>query len=170
MSKFDPYDHLNIAPNPDGSITRLLKIPKMPTNCDDESAESEDVICKDVVLSAEKKTKVRIFRPSKTPSKESTAGAIAKLPILFYYHGGFFIMYDVADEIQHMHCVQFTTELPAIVISLDYRLAPENRLPASYDDAVDALLWLKQQALDPKGEPWLREYADFSKCYLLRRV
>ncbi|KAF6158881.1 hypothetical protein GIB67_012298 [Kingdonia uniflora] len=61
----------------------------------------------------------------------------------------------------------FPSELPCILLSLDYRLAPENRLPVAYDDSVELLCWLKQQAMDPNSDPWLRDYADFSRCYIM---
>ncbi|KAG5576569.1 hypothetical protein H5410_056703 [Solanum commersonii] len=58
-------------------------------------------------------------------------------------------------------------EVPSIVVSLDYGLAPENKLPSQYHDTIDAVLWIKNQALDRvNGEEWLREYGDFSRCYL----
>ncbi|CAJ1952585.1 unnamed protein product [Sphenostylis stenocarpa] len=49
----------------------------------------------------------------------------------------------------------------AIVASVDYRLAPEHRLPAAYDDAMEALRWIGKSE-----DEWLRQYADYSKCYV----
>ncbi|GKU89500.1 hypothetical protein SLEP1_g3629 [Rubroshorea leprosula] len=53
-------------------------------------------------------------------------------------------------------------KLPAVVMSVEYRLAPEHRHPEAYDDAMEALHWIKCNQ-----EEWLREYADFSNCFLM---
>lgn len=163
MSKFDPYEHLKIEPNPDGSITRLIQLPAVPASGDTESAHGEAVVTKDITLNAEKQTWVRIFRPSKLPSNDN---AVARLPILIYLHGGLWIYLSAAEPMIHEQCSRFASEVPSIIVSLEYRLAPEHRLPAQYEDTIDALLWVKQQALDSKGEQWLRDYGDFSRCYL----
>lgn len=156
MSKFDPYDHLNIILNPDGSITRLINIPKLPASTD----PSENALSVDVTLNAEKKTKLRIYRPTKHASTGT------KLPIIIYFHGGGWVFFSASDGMVHERCNRLAGELPSVIVSVEYRLAPESRLPAQYDDAMDAIEWVKQQALDENGEKWLREYGDFSRCYL----
>ena len=53
-------------------------------------------------------------------------------------------------------------EVGAVVISVDYRLAPEHRLPAAYEDGVEALEWISTG-----GEAWVSKYADVSRCFLM---
>ncbi|KAI9078184.1 hypothetical protein K1719_039798 [Acacia pycnantha] len=54
------------------------------------------------------------------------------------------------------------SDIGAVVASVDYRLAPEHRLPAAYEDAVEALHWIKTSTDD-----WLREFVDYSNCYMM---
>ncbi|KAI3902107.1 hypothetical protein MKW92_019605 [Papaver armeniacum] len=117
---------------------------------------------KDISLNPDLKTSIRIFRP---PSELSVT---TKLPTVIYFHGGGFILFSADSTVIHNFCQSIATHLPAIVLSVDYRLAPESRLPAAYDDAGDALKWVKDQAADTlNGEPWLKEYADFSRCFIM---
>ncbi|KAJ4719086.1 carboxylesterase 1-like [Melia azedarach] len=59
-------------------------------------------------------------------------------------------------------CSNIAAELPAVIVSLDYRLAPEHRLPAAYDDAIEVLHWIK---IAP--DEWLQKYVNFSCCFLI---
>ena len=60
----------------------------------------------------------------------------------------------------HESCCSLAAKIPALVLSLEYRLAPEHRLPAAYEDVVEAVMWVRSQAaVGVGGEPWLREYA-----------
>lgn len=162
MSKFDPYTHLNVVHDPnDDTLTRLVSLPTTAAN--PNPSPGEPVASKDLTLNPETKTWVRIFRPAKLPSNDNT---VARLPIIIYFHHGGWILLSAADSSIHSNCSQITSEVPAIIVSVNYRLAPEARLPAQYDDAMDAIHWVKKQGLDPKGEQWIRDYGDLSRCYL----
>ncbi len=77
--------------------------------------------------------------------------AEAGLPVLLYFHGGGFTIGGI--ETHDSLCRQFALRSGAAVISLDYRLAPENRFPAAVDDCWAAMHWLVSNAetlrLDP---------------------
>lgn len=62
----------------------------------------------------------------------------------------------------HNSCCDLANTVPAIVVSVEYRLAPEHRLPAAYEDGGEALHWIKTTQ-----EVWLTEYADLSNCFLM---
>lgn len=161
MSGFDPYAHLGVIPNDDGTVTRLTKTPTTEPN--PEALPGQTTVSKDLTLNAENKTWVRIYRPTKLPSNDNT---VVRLPIIIYFRGGSFVLYSAGDQFVHQNCCHMASEFPAIVVSVNYRLAPESRLPAQYDDALDAMLWVKRQALHPEGEPWIKNFGDFSRCYL----
>ncbi|XP_021825542.1 probable carboxylesterase 9 [Prunus avium] len=162
MSKFDPYNHLNISHDPaTDTLTRPATTPTTPTNTD--PTPGDPVVSKDVTLNPETRTWARIFRPTKLPSNDNT---VARLPIIIYFHHGGWILLSAADAAAHTNCSQISSEVPAIIVSVNYRLAPETRLPAQHHDALDAIHWVRAQAQDPKGENWIRDYADVSRCYL----
>ncbi|KAI4354937.1 hypothetical protein L6164_003759 [Bauhinia variegata] len=161
MSKFDPYHHLSVTLNPDGTLSRYVNYPT--TDANPEPSAGIPIVSKDITINDETKIWVRVFRPTKLPSNDNT---VARLPIILYFHHGGWILLSAADSAIHTNCSQLASDIPAIVVSVNYRLAPESRLPAQYQDANDALLWVKKQILDPKGEQWLRDYGDPSRCYL----
>lgn len=59
-------------------------------------------------------------------------------------------------------CSYAAGELGALVVSVEYRLAPEHRLPAAYDDVLEALSWVKECK-----DEWITEYGDLSSCVLM---
>lgn len=84
---------------------------------------------------------VRIYRPeSATP-----------LPLLTFFHGGGFVICDLDthDGLARALC----NALPAVVVSVDYRLAPEHKFPAGLEDAYAATCWAAEQASALGADP-----------------
>ncbi|KAI3458226.1 hypothetical protein Pfo_014889 [Paulownia fortunei] len=153
----DPYGYLGIIQNPDGSITRIPEfLPACPASSD--PANSIPVLSKDIPINQENNTWARVY----LPRPQSCPDPTTKLPLVVYYHGGGFILGSAATLLFHKFCSGIANEIPAVVVSVEYRLAPEHRLPAAYDDCVEALHWIKST-----GEEWLTNYADFSRCFLM---
>jgi acetyl esterase len=65
-------------------------------------------------------------------------------PALVYFHGGGFVFgnLDTHDAV----CRSIAKESGAVVISVDYRLAPEHKFPAAVDDSHAATLWVAANA------------------------
>lgn len=73
------------------------------------------------------------------------------LPIVVFYHGGGWCIgdLDTHDHVARAHAVG----AEAIVVSVDYRLAPEHPFPAGVEDAWAALLWVGEHAAELGGDP-----------------
>ncbi|KOV81243.1 alpha/beta hydrolase [Nocardia sp. NRRL S-836] len=78
---------------------------------------------------------VRIYTP---------AGAEHPAPGLLYIHGGGFIMGDL--EMFHSPVLRMADELGVVIVSVDYRLAPEHPFPAGVEDCYAALVWTAAKA------------------------
>lgn len=72
------------------------------------------------------------------------------LPILVYYHGGGWVIGDLETHDQVCRCLAQGTE--AVVVSVDYRLAPEHPFPAAIHDAYAALEWVAAKAEEIGGD------------------
>ena len=66
------------------------------------------------------------------------------LPGVLYIHGGGFVLGDAAADAKFL--VRVVEEVGAVVVSVEYRLAPESRFPAAVEDCHAALTWLAQSA------------------------
>ncbi|KAJ0100111.1 hypothetical protein Patl1_20023 [Pistacia atlantica] len=149
----DPYEYLQFFPNPDGTATRKRNVLHIS-----DSDHDPRVLFKDVPINTSNETWARIFLPRQVLDSSSTT----KLPLIVYYHGGGFIIGSLDESISHDFCSNVALEYPAVVVSAEYRLAPEHRLPAAYDDSMVVLHWIKTTQ-----EELLKEYADFSSCFLM---
>ncbi|XP_027364798.1 probable carboxylesterase 17 [Abrus precatorius] len=90
-----------------------------------------------------------------------------KLPLLVYFHGGGFCVGSAAWSCYHDFLARLSTKVGCVIMSVNYRLAPENPLPAPYDDGLKALMWVKQQLLfQYKGSEWWTSKCNFSSVFL----
>lgn len=72
------------------------------------------------------------------------ASAQRDLPILLYFHGGGGVIGDL--DTHDGPCRMLARETGRLVVSVEYRLAPENRFPAAPDDALASIRWLRANA------------------------
>src|SRR4029453_9733090 len=78
------------------------------------------------------------------PGRVSTPQGSAPFPIVVFLHGGGWVVgtLDTYDPL----CRDLAAATPAVVVSVDYRLAPEHRWPAAVEDAYAATLWASGNA------------------------
>lgn len=73
------------------------------------------------------------------------------LPILIYAHGGGYLFASVAALDRAVRLM--ANEAQAIVVSIEYRRAPEHPYPAAADDGEDVFLWVREHAAQFGGDP-----------------
>jgi len=73
------------------------------------------------------------------------------LPVLVYFHGGGNVVGDLemVDEV----CRRIASDAGCVVLSVDYRLAPEHPYPAALEDAYGAVCWVAANAAEIGGDP-----------------
>lgn len=70
--------------------------------------------------------------------------------VLFLHYGGYSI--GVPDH-ENAKCIRYVKEIGCVVVSVDYRLAPENPAPAAYEDCYAALVWFAANAKELGVDP-----------------
>ncbi|XP_011094531.1 probable carboxylesterase 15 [Sesamum indicum] len=141
----------------DGSILRSEDI-NFPMEVQDDGS----AVWKDCLFDKKHNLHLRLYKP-RSPSA-------AKLPILYFFHGGGFCVGSRTWPNCHSCCLRLASALQVLVVAPDYRLAPEHRLPAALDDALTAVKWLQNQALISKsggGDEWLGDGVDFDRVFIL---
>ncbi|SOD70588.1 acetyl esterase [Jatrophihabitans sp. GAS493] len=90
---------------------------------------------------------IRVLRPVSTPEHAGVR------PTVVYFHGGGWVIGDIDTHLGHAR--RICAQVDAVVVSVGYRLAPENPFPAAFDDAVAATEWAAahQGELGGEGAP-----------------
>ncbi|SIR06269.1 acetyl esterase [Haladaptatus litoreus] len=83
---------------------------------------------------------IRVYRPD-----------VADAPVVVFYHGGGWVL-GTLNSIYGV-CRELAKRAECVVVSVDYRLAPEHPFPAGVDDAYAALEWVEEHAESFDGDP-----------------
>ncbi|CAL5046754.1 unnamed protein product [Urochloa decumbens] len=144
-----------------GRVVRFGAADTVPAGTD---AARTGVSSKDVVIDPSSGLWARLYLP---------AGRQGKLPVVVYYHGGAFVIGSTAHRPTHEYLNSLAADAGALVVSPEYRLAPEHPLPTAHDDSWQSLRWVASHAAaaaaavaGPEHEPWIAEHGDLSRVFL----
>ena len=124
------------GPTPTDAVKAVMMARGMSTQAD------PSVVTTEMAYGRNAWQKARVYRP---------AGAAAGMrPLIVYYHGGGWVIadLDVYDSAPRM----LAKQLDAVVVSVEYRHAPEFKFPAQHDDAVSAYRWVVANARNWGGD------------------
>lgn len=134
----------------DGTVDRLVDFPTAPPSPEDPTT---GVASRDAAISPS--ISARLYLP------KSASAAAQKLPILVYYHGGGFCIGSAFTAIENRYANILSAAAGAIVVSVEYRLAPEHPLPAAYEDSWEALRWVCLG-----DDPWVSDHGDPARIFV----
>ncbi|WP_304047188.1 alpha/beta hydrolase [Jatrophihabitans endophyticus] len=94
---------------------------------------------------------IRILRPATTPG----GSEIDRSPMMtiVFLHGGGWVVGDLETHLGHAR--RLCAQVHAVVVMIGYRLAPEHRFPAAFDDAVRGTEWVAQHLAELGGDETL---------------
>lgn len=146
----------------DGSVERLSGSPTVPPSPEDPET---GVSSKDITISENPPISARIYLPKQVDQHHQ------KVPILVYFHGGGFCFESAFSFVETKYMNRLAYHAKSVIISIEYRLAPEYPLPIGYEDCWAALQWaISHNSGDDYGinnkEPWLSNYVDFDRVYV----
>jgi acetyl esterase len=84
----------------------------------------------------------RVYKPE---------GAQGALPIVVFYHGGGWVIADI--NTYEASAMALAKKANTIVVSVEYRHAPEHKFPAAHEDAIAAYSWVLKNAQSFGGDP-----------------
>ena len=85
------------------------------------------------------------------PARIYTPAGTGPFPVVVYFHGGGWVIAD--KQVYDGGARGLSKEANAVVVSVDYRQAPEHKFPAAWDDALAAYKWALANAASIGGDP-----------------
>lgn len=118
----------------------------------------------DVIIDRATNLLARVYRPVDAEEGSPSITDLQKpvtsdvVPVILFFHGGSFAHSSANSGIYDVLCRRLVGLCKAVVISVDYRRAPENPYPCAYEDGWTALKWVNSRI-------WLQSRKD-SKVHI----
>ncbi|KAK3137378.1 hypothetical protein QOZ80_5BG0451500 [Eleusine coracana subsp. coracana] len=141
----------------DGRVERLVRSVFVLAS---EAPGATGAATRDVIIDPVNGVFARLFLP--VVAVAAATGRRGRLPVVVYFHGGAFCTGSAFSDPYHHYAATLAVHAAAVIVSVDYRLAPEHPIPAAYDDAWAALRWVVASFSDP----WLAFHADPARLFL----
>ncbi|KAG5526487.1 hypothetical protein RHGRI_032681 [Rhododendron griersonianum] len=139
----------------DGKVERLIGTEIVPPSAADLET---GVGSKDVVIKPDTGISARLYKPKPTNPDQ-------KLPVLVYFHGGAFLVQTAFSPTYQPFLNSLASQANVIIVSVEYRRAPEHPLPVGYYDSWAAVKWVVSHSGGDGEEEWLRDCADFGRVF-----
>jgi acetyl esterase len=85
------------------------------------------------------------------PVRVYTPAGDGPKPVIVYFHGGGWVIGDL--DVCDNPVRRIANRTGAVIVSVDYRLAPEHVYPAAFDDSFAATAWVAEHAAELGGDP-----------------
>ncbi|KAL1568353.1 putative carboxylesterase 18 [Salvia divinorum] len=106
------------------------------------------VTTSDVTVDPSRNLWFRLFTPATS----------THVPLIVYFHGGGFTKYAPDSKVFDHLCSHLAARVPAVVASVNYRLAPDHKHPTQYEDGFDVLRFIDARHHDVN--------ADIGRCFV----
>lgn len=120
----------------DATIEHLQNSPIVPPTLEDPIT---GVSSKDVVIFDNPSISACLYLPKMIQPHEKNHH---KVPILVYFHGGGFFFESAFNQLHQNYFHLFVSKAHVLVVSVEYKLAPETPLPAAYEDCWESFKWV----------------------------
>jgi acetyl esterase/lipase len=149
-----------------GRVQRFMGTDTVPASTD----AATGVASRDAVVDAAAGLAVRLYLPRLATNRTAAGTAETDddcelLPLVVFFHGGAFVTESAFSPTYHRYLNALASRARVLAVSVAYRLAPEHRLPAAYDDAWAALRWTLANARSGP-DPWLSRHVDLTRLFL----
>ncbi|XP_021300540.1 probable carboxylesterase 18, partial [Herrania umbratica] len=114
------------------------------------------IVSSDIMVDSTRKLWFRLYTNTAAADGSTT-------PVIVYFHGGGFTLMAANSMMYDDLCKRLAREVPAIVVSVNYRLSPEHRYPSQYEDGFDVLKFID----NPKFEGFLASSANIKKQFFV---